>query len=120
MLPTRITHVSLVRTASPSVAAEAANHSNRSVRTNRASIQKAKVTARTAGPSSRSCRVTTTWYGIRARMSAPSTPVFDPYSSRPTRNTAKRVATPRNATTIRPRRSGVPELNSGDKKRRQQ
>ncbi len=51
---------------------------------------------------------------MTARISAPSTAVFGPYSSRATRKTAAMVATPRNATTTRPRRSGVPELNSGD------
>ena len=49
MLPARTTAVSLVSTASPRVAAEAASHSKRSVRTNRANIQKASVMASTAG-----------------------------------------------------------------------
>ncbi len=61
MLPARTALVSLVSTARPSVAAEAASHSNRSVLTNRTNIQKAKVIPSTVGPSSNSWRLTTRW-----------------------------------------------------------
>ena len=75
--------VSFARKVRPIAAPVAYSHAARPVRTNRTRRSSVSVASIVIGPSSRTWRETTTWYGISARSSAAISPVRRPYSCLP-------------------------------------